>query len=157
MIPLDEPIFQAIYADDAEFSAAHARASATIAEFLLLVRRGGDARFMAKLRFRDPDLSDRLGEDRFFYLWLSEVVYHPEENIFSGVFFEVPKGFEKWHQVGERLGFDPQDVFDWMVIENRHLRGGYTIRVTRSRQRTEEDKLRYDEYIGVTSYEPIDN
>ena len=110
---------------------------------------------MAKLRFRDPDLSDRLGEDRFFFLWLSEVVYHPAERIFSGVFFEVPDGFEKYHPVGQRLGFDPEDVFDWMVNEDGHLRGGFTIRVTRARLADEAEKARYDDYIGVSSYEPI--
>ena len=154
---LNEPVFRAIHDDDPEIIEAHARASATIPEFLLRVRRGGKVQVMAKLRFKDPDLSDQLGEDRFFYLWLSEVVYHPDEELFSGVFFEIPQGFEKWHQVGQRLGFEPEDMFDWMVIDDGHLRGGFTIRVTRSRQKTEEEKVRYDEYIGVTSCEPIDD
>ena len=151
-----EPIFRAINEDDPDIRAAHARAAATIDDFRELVKKGGGGQFMAKLRFRDPDLSDQTGEDHFFFLWLSEVFYHPVEGMFSGVFFEVPEGFEKYHPVGKRLGFDPEDVFDWMVNENGRLHGGFTIRVTRARLKTEEEKASYDEYIGVSSYEPVE-
>jgi uncharacterized protein YegJ (DUF2314 family) len=65
----------------------------------------------------------------------------------------VPESFQKWHQVGSRLGFEAEDVFDWMVNEGGHLRGGFTIRVTRSRL-SEAEKANYDKYIGVISYEP---
>ena len=151
-----EPIFQSIRKDDPEFEAAHARCAQTINEFVDLVKKAEEPIFMAKLRFRDPDLSEKEGKDHLFYLWLSEVVYHKNENMLSGVFFEVPSGFEKWHQVGNRLGFDPDDVFDWMVIDsNGHMSGGYTIRVTRKKLTSEEEKRRYDEYIGVKYYEPV--
>lgn len=153
---MNRPLFRAIQADDREMNAAHARASATISEFLRLVREGGDVRYMAKLSFKDPDRSDRTGEDCLLYLWLSEVVYHPAEGIFSGVFFEVPQEHEKWHQVGQRLGFHAEDVFDWMTVEDGHLRGGFTIRATRSRLESAEEQAQYDEYIGVSSYEPLD-
>ena len=151
-----EPIFHSIRKDDPEFEAAHARCAQTINEFVNLVKSAEEPIFMAKLRFRDPDLSEKEGKDYLFYLWLSDVVYHKNENMLSGVFFEVPNGFEKWHQVGNRLGFDPDDVFDWMVIDsNGHMRGGYTIRVTRNKLASEEEKSRYDEYIGVKYYEPV--
>ena len=42
-----------------------------------------------------------------------------------------------------------------MVNEGGHLRGGFTIRVTRVRLATDEEKVRYDEYIGLSSYEPL--
>ena len=152
---MNEPLFRTVHDEDPDMNAAYADASASILEFQQLVRKGGDVQCMAKLRFRDPDLSDQLGEDRFLYLWLSEVVYRPHEGMFSGIFFEVPPEFQKWHQVGQRLGFDPEDVFDWMVEENGHLRGGFTIRVTRGHLESDEKKARYDEYIGVSSYEPL--
>ena len=99
---------------------------------------------MSKLRFRDPDLSEKEGRDHFFYLWL------------SGVFFEIPSGFEKHYKVGDRLGFDPEDVFDWMIInQDGHMNGGFTIRVTRDSLETDLEKSKYDEYIGIKSYEPI--
>ncbi len=152
---MNEPLFHAIDADDPEFRAAHARAAATIAEFVARVRREDGATKMAKLRFRDPETSERLGEDRFLYLWLAQIVHHPEQRMLSGVFFEVPEELLQWHQVGQRLGFDPEDVFDWMVIRDGHLHGGFTVRVTRARQQTAEARARYDAYIGVSSYEPI--
>lgn len=151
-----EPIFRNIHKNDPEFEKAHAQCADTINVFVDLVKRSEEPIYMAKLRFRDPDLSEKEGKDHLFYLWLSEVVYHENENMLSGVFFEVPEGFEKWHQVGKRLGFDPEDVFDWMVIDsNENMKGGYTIRVTRNRLETSEEQKKYDEYIGVKSYESM--
>ena len=150
-----EPIFRNIHKTDPEFAKAHSLCVETIEQFVEFVKNAEEPFYMAKLRFRDPDLSEE-GHDYLFYLWLSEVVYHSEENILSGVFFEVPEGFEKYHHVGKRLGFDPEDVFDWMVIDSSgNMRGGFTIRVTRSRLETEEEKTNYDKYIGVRNYEPI--
>lgn len=78
------------------------------------------------------------------------------EGILSGVFFEVPKGFEKWHTVGDRLGFEKDDVFDWMVIDKKdHMTGGFTIRATRESLKTEKEKKEYDKYVGIKSYERI--
>jgi len=140
--------------EDPYVIAAHARAASTMPEFLRHVVEASDASCMAKLRFRHPDLSEENGEDQFFFLWLSSVYYHPEQSLLSGVFFEVPKGFEKWHAVGSRLGFEKEDVFDWMVIKDGHMYGGFTIRVTRSRI-PENKRAEYDSYIGVLTYEPI--
>ena len=134
---------------------AYAQASDTISDFIDLVKNGNEAIYAAKLRFRVPDLSEKLGEDRFLYLWLSSVYFHEEENLLSGVFFEVPKELTKWHQQGERLGFQAEDVFDWMVIENGHAKGAYTMRVTRAQLGSEKEKQEYDEYVGISSYEPI--
>ena len=151
-----EPIFRNIHKDDPELERAHAQCADTIDEFIGLVKNAHEPIYMAKLRFRDPDLSEKEGKDHLFYLWLSEVVYHKNENMLSGVFFEVPSGFEKYHQVGNRLGFEPEDVFDWMVRDsNENMKGGYTIRITRSRLETEEEKKKYDKYIGVQSYESV--
>jgi uncharacterized protein YegJ (DUF2314 family) len=151
-----EPIFHSIHISDPDYERAHAQCAESIDEFVGLVKSAKDAIYMAKLRFRDPDLSEKEGRDYLFYLWLSEVVYHEAENMLSGVFFEVPEGFEKWQQVGKRLGFDPEDVFDWMVIDSdEHMRGGYSIRVHRNRLKTEDEKEKYDNYIGVKYYEPV--
>jgi uncharacterized protein YegJ (DUF2314 family) len=108
----------------------------------------------AKLRFRDPDESDRSGEDRFVFLWLTGVHYHADERIFSGTFFEVPPELQKWHEVGQRLAFHGEDIFDWMVLtEDGRLFGGYTLRVSRSKL-PESQRAAYDRHIGVRVYEP---
>ena len=152
---MSEPLFRNTHNQDEDMLKAYTQVSHTINQFIDLVKTGPDAIYMAKLRFRDPDLSEKLGEDRFLYLWLSDVYFHEEENILSGEFFEVPQELTKWHQVGQRLGFDPEDTFDWMVIEDGHAKGAYTIRVTRDQLSTEKERQEYDEYVGISSYEPI--
>jgi uncharacterized protein YegJ (DUF2314 family) len=150
-----EPLFTAISGSDASFQDAYAQASQTLPRFITHIQSGMRGYFSAKLRFRDPDESERLGEDRFLFLWLTGVHYHPaEECDFSGSFFEVPRELQKWHQVGQRLAFQGEDIFDWMALnEDGRLFGGYTLRVSRSKL-PESERADYDRHIGVTAYEP---
>jgi uncharacterized protein YegJ (DUF2314 family) len=150
----DEPVVRAISQNDESLQKAYRQAAETLPHFIEWIERGGKAIHSAKLRFRDPDFSAEMGEDRFLFMWLTTVQYHREEGFFSGVFFEVPKEMQKWHQVGERLGFEGEDVFDWMVLEDGHLYGGFTLRATRDGL-PEAERAEYDRYIGVTVYEPV--
>jgi hypothetical protein len=102
----------AISSSDTDFQEAYAAASRTLPQFVSHLQSGVDVCFSAKLRFRDPEESERLGEDRLLFLWLTGVHYHVEERVFSGVFFEVPPELQKWHQVGTRLTFEGEDIFD---------------------------------------------
>ena len=149
-----EPLFNAISQTDADFQSAYDRAAETVPQFIEHVESGEDGFYSAKLRFRDPDESERLGEDRFALIWLTSVHYHAKERIFSGTFFEVPHEFQKWHHVGQCLSFEPEDIFDWMVLREGHLHGGFTLRVSRSK-RPEAERDSYDRYIGVSVYEPL--
>jgi uncharacterized protein YegJ (DUF2314 family) len=151
----NKPLFTAIAKSDAEFKEAYAAASRTLPQFIEHLQSGMAAYFSAKLSFRDPDESDRLGEDQLLYLWLTGVQYDAEERVFSGTFFEVPTELQKWHQVGQRLTFDGEDIFDWMVLtEDGRLFGGFTPRVSRSKL-AESERADYDRYIGVRVYEPV--
>ncbi len=150
----EEPVFTLVSSSNPAMREAFAKCAATIPRFLSLMAEHGHTCCSAKLRFRDPDESARRGEDFLFYLWLGSVHYHPDERLFSGTFFEVPPEFEKWHQVGKRLGFDAEDIFDWMVLtETGRLFGGHTLRVTRSLL-PESQRADYDAHVGVRSYEP---
>lgn len=151
-----EPLFVAISEDDPEIVQAHARVARSIGLFKSQVTQPGDHICSAKLRFRDPDRSEERGEDQFFFLWLTNTYFHPNEGMFSAEFFEVPEHFAKWHPVGERLAFDPEDIFDWMVNDKGHIHGGFTLRVNRSRL-TSEDQAAYDEFVGATTWEPLPN
>ncbi len=113
-------------------AAAHRQAAATIQHFTAHIARPGDRVCAAKLRFRDQDLSEELGEDQFVFLWLTSVTYDRQEQRFSGLFFELPRELTKWHKVGERLAFDAKDIFDWTIIDEGTLYGGFTLRVTDS-------------------------
>ncbi|MGC3971417.1 MAG: DUF2314 domain-containing protein [Pirellulales bacterium] len=150
-----QPLFAAIADADADFRQAYAEASRTLPQFMAYVQSGLSAIFSAKLRFRDPDESERLGKDQLLYLWLTGVRYHPAERIFSGTFFEVPPALQKWHQVGQTLSFEGDDIFDWMVLtEDGRLFGGFTLRVSRSKL-PESERADYDQCIGVRVYEPV--
>jgi len=97
------PLFTAIAKSDVDFKEAYAAASRTLPRFIEHLQSGMPAYFSAKLSFRDPDESERLGEDQLLYLWLTGVHYHAAERVFSGGFFEVPPELQKWHPVGQRL------------------------------------------------------
>ena len=149
----DEPLFRNVSSEDVEVKQAHELAKDTTEHFIELVKKKKNVIYMAKLRFRDPELSEQSGKDQFSYIWLTKITYHPDENLLSGVLFEIPKVLEKWHKVGDRLGFEPDDIFDWMVNDNGKVQGAFTIRLTRSRLETESEKLAYDKYVGITNYE----
>lgn len=151
--PEKEPIFTAASRKNPDMETAHAKAAATIPQFIEHLQSDIPGFRGAKLRFRDPDESERLGENRFLFLWLTGVYYHSEENLFSGTFFEVPHEFQKWHKVGDQLGFEPEDIFDWMMLtEDGRLFGGYTLRVNRA-MLPEAEHASYDDHIGVRIYE----
>lgn len=134
--------------DDPEMSQAHAIAANTVDQFLEHIQRHGGHTCAAKLHFRDPDLSQELGEDQFLYMWLTSVDISDTGNELSGIFFEVPKEMLKWHWPGQRLHFEREDIFDWFVNDEGSLYGGFTLRVTRSRL-PEEERASFDEYTGV--------
>ena len=73
--------------------------------------------------------------------------------MFSGLFFELPSELAKWHQVGERLAFHSEDIFDWMVIERGTLHGGFSLRVTRQRL-PEAERADFDRHVGAISWHP---
>lgn len=145
----DEPLFVAIRERDAAFQRAYARAAATLTKFVDLLQSGSPAIYSAKLRFRDPDKSEQVGENRYLFLWLSDIHFSAAAGMFSGTFFEVPSEMQKWHQVGKRLKFRGEDIFDWMVLtEDGHLTGGYTLRVSRANL-PEDERAQFDQYVGV--------
>ncbi|HKO51742.1 MAG TPA: DUF2314 domain-containing protein [Polyangiaceae bacterium] len=152
--PSEEPKFRMVARSDPEMATAHRQATATIQHFAAYIARPGDRVCAAKLRFRDPDFSDELGEDQFVFLWLTSVTYDQEEQRFSGLFFEVPRELTKWHKVGERLAFDAEEIFDWMIVDQGALHGGFTLRVTRQRL-PETKRADYDRRVGAISWHPL--
>ena len=71
--PSKEPLFVGVRGDDAEMNQAYAQAAGSVGTFVEHIRAGGNSTCAAKLRFKHPALSEKLGEDRFVYLWLAAV------------------------------------------------------------------------------------
>ena len=152
--PQSEPVFVAVPGNEQDFRDAYAKASETMDEFKKHVLTPGTHICSAKLRFRDPNLSDELGADQFAFIWLTATYFHEEENLYSAEFFEVPKEFQEWHQVGQRLAFEAEDVFDWMVNYDGLVHGGFTLRAVKS-YISEADRESHDEFLGVKEWAPV--
>lgn len=152
---MTEPLFNAVNSQDDDLQAAHAQAAETIEHFVELVKSDVEAIYMAKLSFKDPLLAEQAGEDQVLYIWLSDVYYHDDEDVLSGVFFEVPKALTAWHKVGQRLAFEIDDALDWMVIKDGCAKGGYSLRAQRERLSSDAERQEYDNYIGIKAYEAL--
>lgn len=137
-------LFSAVNSEDDDVQRAYTQASESIEDFVELVKSDVEAIYMAKLSFRDPILSEQRGEDQFLYIWLSDIYDHITEDVLSGG-GEVPKALTAWHQVGQRLAFEIDDAFDWMVIKDGRAEGGFTLRAHRKRLATEVERKAYDE------------
>ncbi len=144
----------ALRKDDPEMKAAYRKAAVTLPDFIAHIGIGDDRFCSLKLCFKDPDLSERLGEERLFYWWLDFAHYHADERVFSAAFTEVPTGLERYHQVGQRLSIEGEDIFDWRVNRGGCLYGGFTIRVAR-KHIPEAELADYDKFIGVTEYSEV--
>ncbi|MGB1238209.1 MAG: hypothetical protein ACPG4U_08360 [Pseudomonadales bacterium] len=55
--------FTALAPEDPQMQRAFAQTAETIGDFAAAVALGGCENYLAKLRFRDPDLSEQRGED----------------------------------------------------------------------------------------------
>jgi uncharacterized protein YegJ (DUF2314 family) len=68
--------------------------------------------------------------------------------MYTGTFFEVPPELQEWHWAGQRLEFEGDSAFDWMVNDDGAIHGGFTLRVTRNRL-PESERDAFDNYIGA--------
>ena len=149
--PRHEPLFRATRQDDPEMSRAFARAAATIDELFDHLQQAGERQSAVKMRFRDPEASERLGEDRFVFLWLLVVDHDADTRRLALEFFEVPPDLQAWHKVGERLIIEDDQVFDWFVNDDGLMHGGFTLRVARANM-PEGERAAFDEYTGVRQW-----
>lgn len=154
--PDDEPLFVAISKNNEQMLQAYAKARQTLPQFLSAI---GSARFSGavnsvKIKLRDHDTSEELGEDRFAYLWLWDVRQGTGGALHATV-RELPKDGLNKLKVGETFRFDEQDVHDWMIMDGSQAWGGFTLRVIRDRMAAQE-RLQYDEYTGILCYNELE-
>ena len=146
--PPDEPLFRMTRKDDPEMLRAFAHAAGSLDELFGHLQQAGSRTAAVKMRFRDPDQSERLGEDRFVFLWLLVVEHDANTRRLAVEFFEVPPDLQKWHKPGERLIIDSDQAFDWFVNDDGLMHGGFTMRVARARM-PEGERAAFDKFTGV--------
>ena len=144
----DEPLFSATRSDDADMQRAYAAAAASLDDFVGHLKRDGSHIAAVKMRLRDPDQSERLGEDRFVFLWLLVVEHDEASRRFALRFFEVPPELQKWHKPGDVIVIEHDQIFDWFVNDDGLMHGAFTMRVARSRM-PESERAAFDKYTGV--------
>ena len=153
-LPQKEPLFSNVRNDDNDMRQAYALAAESVDELMAHLARQGSHVAIIKMRFRDPDLSIRLGEDRFVFLWLTVIRHDARKGLFAVQFFEVPPELQKWHKPGDQLVIERDQIFDWFVNDDGLLYGGFTLRVARSRL-PEVDRAAFDQYTGVKQWVAI--
>lgn len=149
--PQKEPLFAAIRSGDPEMQRAYSLAAETVDELIEHLRRGGKIVSAIKMRFRDPEQSARLGEDRFVFLWLNVAGHDSGRGQFVVRFFEVPPDLQQWHKPGDQIVIERDQIFDWFVNDDGLLNGGFTMRVARSRM-PESERTAFDAYTGVRQW-----
>jgi uncharacterized protein YegJ (DUF2314 family) len=152
--PREQPLFRATRKDDPDMQRAHARAAATVDDLLFHLEREDCGTAAIKMRFRDPDESERLGEDRFVFVWLLVARHDRGTRRFAVEFFELPPQLQKWHPVGERLVIEHDQIFDWFVNDDGLMHGGFSMRVARA-QMPESERSAFDKYTGVRQWADV--
>ncbi|MFN8353432.1 MAG: DUF2314 domain-containing protein [Spirosomataceae bacterium] len=94
--------------------------------------------FALKTRFDTP----KGGE----HIWISSISLKNDK--YFGVVDNLPESTTEV-KLGDTIQIKNDNISDWMYLENKKLRGGYTIRVLRNRM-TEQERKQFDEENGVT-------
>jgi len=145
-----ESLFLTVHKSDEEMLRAYKAAEATIEHLISFINSDDDAIRCVKLRFKDPALSEKLGEDRFVFLWLANVQVELD-GMFVATFFETPAELRSWYRPGEDVRFRREDIFDWFVNKHGQMYGGFTMLVQRARL-PEAERGSFDEYTGVRQW-----
>lgn len=92
------------------------------------------ANFLIKKGFE----SDK-GEE---YLWISNIMINKNKNNYVGIVANEPL-YTKVVKAGDIVEISNEDVGDWMYLENNVVKGGYTLKLLRSRM-SEKERNQFD-------------
>ncbi len=141
----DEPIFMALKGDSPELVAAKKRASETLPRFKQAILEGKFSSAFFNLKAYIPEANG--SEGAHLWLWVRELT----DDGYVCKSFELPKGFTGL-RTDERVVLTPDKIEDWMInVDDGTLYGGFTIRVARAHV-PEQEKSKFDSYIGVSRY-----
>lgn len=80
------------------------------------------------------------------YLWIKSVVFYAEKNKYVGIVADTPL-YTKKVKFDEIVEVDEKEISDWMYFQDNVVKGGYTLRLLRSRM-TDEDRKLLDKESG---------
>lgn len=116
---VDDPVVM-VDADDAEMRAAEQVARDNLDEFIGALKNPapGQESFAVKVKFVDGDDVE--------FMWLNEL--RIEKGNFVGVVNNDPQLVANV-AIGDQRTVTPEEVTDWLFIDNGKMRGGYTVDV----------------------------
>lgn len=133
------PIYH-IADDDAGMNEAIAKARQSLGAFnkALFSKNANYDLLALKVRFKTLD-------DNYEHIWLSDI--HYDGNVYTGVIDNLPEAPVGVNS-GDTIRINADDITDWMYADKRVLKGGYTIRLLRSRMPKEERAV-FDQENGL--------
>jgi uncharacterized protein YegJ (DUF2314 family) len=110
---------------DPEMDKAIANAPTTVQKFIDALKspQPNQKSFAIKKGFKQGAMTE--------YMWLTDVTY--DGTNFRGVLNNDPVDVKNV-KIGDALNVSPQEISDWMYVENGKLVGGYTLRVLFNRE-----------------------
>lgn len=149
--PEGEPLFTTVSREDEQMNEACRKAKLTLPRFLEAIKskKYPSTTNAVKIKIKDQDHSEALGEDRYVFLWVWGV--KEEGADLRASVLELPK--EKINDLveGRDVVFPRAQVCDWMICQGPKVWGAFTMRVLRDRMDAKE-RAQYDEYTGLSSY-----
>jgi uncharacterized protein YegJ (DUF2314 family) len=129
--PTDEPAVFPVGEEDAAMNSAMEKARASVDTFIAALQSGKavQSHFAIKKKFSDGKHTE--------HIWLLPVTF--DGTRFEGVVNNVPADLTGV-AIGQNVMVEPNQISDWMYLENGKLMGGYTIRVLRDRMSPAERK-----------------
>ncbi len=133
-----EPDVVLLADDDYEMRIAEAKAQRSIGRFIEALSSPAPTQtyFAVKTLLRDGERAE--------HVWVSRLSYDGER--FQGAVANVPFALTTVAH-GDVITVSPGEITDWMVIDNRTLVGGYTIRLARDRM-SPEQRADFDRRVG---------
>lgn len=134
----DEPPAFPVGEDDTAMNSAMEKSRESVDTFIgaLQSPKAGQSGFAIKKRFSDGKHTE--------HIWLLPVTYDGKR--FQGVVNNIPVDITGV-AIGQSVFVEPNQISDWMYLENGKLMGGYTIRVLRERMAPAE-RIEFDRSGG---------
>jgi uncharacterized protein YegJ (DUF2314 family) len=129
-----EPTIYSTPSDDREMNNAILTARNSLEQFKVALESNSydTSKFALKVRFKTATGAE--------HIWATSITYH--EGNYFGIVDNLPNLVTQV-KLGEKYKIEMKDITDWMYVDKGILRGGYTIKLIRSRM-PQEEKNKFD-------------